>query len=118
VDDARILCGHPSRVGEQPDSTDAEKSGVLQVVLPLAKGGLAATPSSGHSTLGTNSLALVLTGRKDTDAAGRDTESHTPIGTSWGEIAAVGTVTVIRWAIRLIVQKHISPASPAERFAE
>jgi multiple sugar transport system permease protein len=81
----------------------------FQVVLPLAKGGLAATAifcviNSWNEFL----FALVLTGRKTQTLPVAIPNLITPIGTSWGEIAAVGTVTVIPVALfAFIVQKHI-----------
>jgi multiple sugar transport system permease protein len=81
----------------------------FQVVLPLAKGGLAATAifcviNSWNEFL----FALVLTGRKTQTLPVAIPNLITPIGTSWGEIAAVGTVTVIPVAVfAFIVQRHI-----------
>jgi multiple sugar transport system permease protein len=81
----------------------------FQVILPLAKGGLAATAifcviNSWNEFL----FALVLTGRSTQTLPVAIPTLITPIGTSWGQIAAVGTVTVIPVAIfAFIVQKHI-----------
>ena len=79
------------------------------MILPLAKGGLAATAifcviNSWNEFL----FALVLTGRSTQTLPVAIPTLITPIGTSWGQIAAVGTVTVIPVAIfAFIVQKHI-----------
>lgn len=81
----------------------------FSVILPLTRGGLAATAvfcviNSWNEFL----FALVLTGR--------DTETLpvalpgliTPLGTFWGQIGAVGTVTVIPVAVfAFLVQRHI-----------
>jgi len=119
VDDARILCGHPPELSEAARLDDAEKSGrssrwcYRSQRRPRGDRHLLC-----HQLLERISLRTGADRTKDTDAAGRDTESHHPIGTSWGEIAAVGTVTVIPVALfAFIVQKtHHLPASPAERI--
>jgi multiple sugar transport system permease protein len=87
----------------------SEARAFFQVILPLAKGGLAATAifcviNSWNEFL----FALVLTGRNTQTLPVAIPTLITPIGTSWGEIAAVGTVTVIPVALfAFIVQRHI-----------
>ena len=79
------------------------------VVLPLAKGGLAATAifciiNSWNEFL----FALVLTGRDTQTLPVAIPSLMTPLGTYWGQIAAVGTVTVIPVMVfAFIVQRHI-----------
>lgn len=79
------------------------------VILPLARGGLAATGifciiNSWNEFL----FALVLTGRDTQTLPVAIPSLMTPLGTYWGQIAAVGTVTVIPVMVfAFIVQRHI-----------
>lgn len=81
----------------------------LQVILPIVKPGLAATAifcliNSWNEFL----FALVLTGRETQTLPVAIPSLITPIGTSWGQVAAVGTVTVMPvMIVAFIVQKHI-----------
>ncbi len=81
----------------------------LYVVLPLVKGGLMATAifcliNSWNEFL----LALILTGRDTATLPVAIPGLMTPIGTFWGQIAAVGTVTTLPVLIfALLVQKHM-----------
>lgn len=81
----------------------------LRIALPLTKGGLGATTifliiNSWNEFL----FALILTGRDTATMPVALPSLLTPIGTFWGQIAAVATVTVIPVAIfAFIVQKHI-----------
>lgn len=80
-----------------------------RVVLPLTKGGIAATAvfcliNSWNEFL----FALVLTGRDTATLPVAVPTLLTPIGTFWGQIAAVGTVTVVPIAVfAFVVQKYI-----------
>lgn len=80
-----------------------------KIVLPLVKGGLVATGifcliNSWNEFL----LALILTGRQTATMPVAIPGLMTPLGTFWGQIAAVGTVTTLPVIIfALIVQKHI-----------
>ncbi|MFV0253229.1 MAG: carbohydrate ABC transporter permease [Beutenbergiaceae bacterium] len=79
------------------------------VILPIVKPGLAATSifcliNSWNEFL----FALVLTGRNTETLPVAIPSLITPIGTSWGQVAAVGTVTILPvLIIAFIVQKHI-----------
>lgn len=79
------------------------------VILPIVKPGLAATAifcliNSWNEFL----FALVLTGRYTQTLPVAIPSLITPIGTSWGQVAAVGTVTILPVLITaFIVQKHI-----------
>lgn len=81
----------------------------LRVILPIVKPGLAATAifcliNSWNEFL----FALVLTGRETQTLPVAIPSLITPIGTSWGQVAAVGTVTVMPvMIVAFIVQKHI-----------
>jgi multiple sugar transport system permease protein len=81
----------------------------FRVVLPLTKGGIAATTvfcliNSWNEFL----FALVLTGRDTATLPVAVPTLLTPIGTFWGQIAAVGTVTVLPIALfAFLVQKYI-----------
>ena len=81
----------------------------FRVVLPLTKGGIAATTvfcliNSWNEFL----FALVLTGRDTATLPVAIPTLLTPIGTFWGQIAAVGTVTVLPIALfAFLVQKYI-----------
>lgn len=81
----------------------------LQVILPIVRPGLAATGifcliNSWNEFL----FALVLTGRHTETLPVAIPSLITPIGTSWGQVAAVGTVTILPVLIvAFIVQKHI-----------
>lgn len=81
----------------------------FRVVLPLTKGGIAATSvfcliNSWNEFL----FALVLTGRDTATLPVAVPTLLTPIGTFWGQIAAVGTVTVLPIAFfAFLVQKYI-----------
>jgi multiple sugar transport system permease protein len=81
----------------------------LRVILPIVKPGLASTGifcliNSWNEFL----FALVLTGRHTQTLPVAIPSLITPIGTSWGQVAAVGTVTILPvLIIAFIVQKHI-----------
>ncbi|WP_299450141.1 carbohydrate ABC transporter permease [uncultured Serinicoccus sp.] len=81
----------------------------LRVIMPIVKPGLAATAifcliNSWNEFL----FALVLTGRETQTLPVAIPSLITPIGTSWGQVAAVGTVTVMPvMIVAFIVQKHI-----------
>ncbi|WP_136056136.1 carbohydrate ABC transporter permease [Microbacterium sp. K24] len=81
----------------------------LRVILPIVKPGLASTGifcliNSWNEFL----FALVLTGRNTETLPVAIPGLITPIGTSWGQVAAVGTVTILPvLIIAFIVQKHI-----------
>jgi len=81
----------------------------FRVVLPLALGGLSATAifcliMSWNDFL----FALILTGRETSTLTAAVPDLLTPMGTFWGQIAAVGTVTTVPVLIFAIaVQKHI-----------
>lgn len=81
----------------------------FRVILPIVKPGLAATAifcliNSWNEFL----FALVLTGRHTETLPVAIPSLITPIGTSWGQVAAVGTVTILPVLIvAFIVQKHI-----------
>ena len=81
----------------------------IRVVLPLALGGLSATAifcliMSWNDFL----FALILTGRDTSTLTAAVPNLLTPMGTFWGQIAAVGTVTTIPVLVFAIaVQKHI-----------
>lgn len=87
----------------------AEATIFLRVVLPLTRGGLAATSiflliNSWNEFL----FALILTGRDTATMPVALPNLLTPIGTFWGQIAAVATVTVVPVAVfAFIVQKHL-----------
>lgn len=86
-----------------------EWSTFLRVILPIVKPGLAATGifcliNSWNEFL----FALVLTGRHTQTLPVAIPSLITPIGTSWGQVAAVGTVTILPVLIvAFVVQKHI-----------
>ncbi|WP_144874546.1 carbohydrate ABC transporter permease [Microbacterium sp. 1.5R] len=81
----------------------------LRVIVPIVKPGLASTAifcliNSWNEFL----FALVLTGRNTETLPVAIPGLITPIGTSWGQVAAVGTVTILPvLIIAFIVQKHI-----------
>jgi multiple sugar transport system permease protein len=81
----------------------------LRVILPIVKPGLASTGifcliNSWNEFL----FALVLTGRHTQTLPVAIPSLITPIGTSWGQVAAVGTITILPvLIIAFIVQKHI-----------
>lgn len=81
----------------------------LRVILPIVKPGLAATGifcliNSWNEFL----FALVLTGRDTQTLPVAIPSLITPIGTSWGQVAAVGTVTILPvMIVAFLVQKHI-----------
>ncbi|MGX8012325.1 carbohydrate ABC transporter permease [Mesorhizobium sp. ORM8.1] len=81
----------------------------LRIVLPLTRGGLAATSifcliNSWNEFL----FALVLTSRDTATIPVAVPNLLTPIGTFWGQIAAVGTVTVLPVVIfAFAVQRHM-----------
>lgn len=81
----------------------------MSVILPLVRPGLAATAifcliNSWNEFL----FALVLTGRDTETLPVAIPSLITPIGTSWGQISAVGTVTIMPVLIvAFVVQKHI-----------
>lgn len=87
----------------------SEVSAFFRVVLPLTRGGIAATAiflliNSWNEFL----FALILTGRKTETLPVAIPSLLTPIGTFWGQIAAVATVTVIPVCIfAFAVQKHM-----------
>ena len=80
-----------------------------RVILPIVKPGLASTAifcliNSWNEFL----FALVLTGRNTETLPVAIPSLITPIGTSWGQVAAVGTITILPvLIIAFIVQKHI-----------
>lgn len=81
----------------------------FRVVLPIVKPGLASTAifcliNSWNEFL----FALVLTGRHTETLPVAIPGLITPVGTSWGQVAAVGTVTILPVLIvAFLVQKHI-----------
>jgi multiple sugar transport system permease protein len=81
----------------------------LRVILAVVKPGLAATAifcliNSWNEFL----FALVLTGRHTQTLPVAIPSLITPIGTSWGQVAAVGTVTILPvMIVAFLVQKHI-----------
>jgi multiple sugar transport system permease protein len=84
-------------------------SAFFKVVLPLVRGGLMATAifcliNSWNEFL----MALILTGRNTATLPVAIPGLMTPLGTFWGQIAAVGTVTTLPVMIfALLVQKHM-----------
>jgi multiple sugar transport system permease protein len=73
-----------------------EASAFFRIVLPLTRGGVAATTiflliNSWNEFL----FALILTGRRTATLPVAIPNLLTPIGTFWGQIAAVATVTVV-----------------------
>jgi len=87
----------------------SEFSAFFRVVLPLTKGGIAATAiflliNSWNEFL----FALILTSRDTATLPVAIPTLLTPIGTFWGQIAAVATVTVIPICIfAFAVQKYM-----------
>lgn len=87
----------------------SELSAFFRVVLPLTKGGIAATAiflliNSWNEFL----FALILTSRDTATLPVAIPSLLTPIGTFWGQIAAVATVTVIPICIfAFAVQKYM-----------
>ncbi|MEI7546357.1 MAG: carbohydrate ABC transporter permease [Mycobacteriaceae bacterium] len=81
----------------------------LRIVLPLTAGGLAATAifcfiNSWNEFL----FALILTGKKTATLPVAVPNLMTPIGTFWGQICAVGTVTVVPvLVLAFAVQRYI-----------
>ncbi len=81
----------------------------LRIALPLTRGGLVATTiflliNSWNEFL----FALILTGRDSATMPVALPNLLTPIGTFWGQIAAVATVTILPVAIfAFLVQKHM-----------
>ena len=81
----------------------------LSVLLPLTRGGLAATAifcviNSWNELL----YGLILTNRNTATLPVAVPSLMTPIGTFWGQIAAVGVVTTLPMLIfALLVQRHI-----------
>ena len=81
----------------------------FRIILPLTKGGLAATAifcfiNSWNEFL----FALILTGKSTATLPVAVPNLMTPIGTFWGQICAVGTVTVIPvLVLAFIVQKYM-----------
>jgi multiple sugar transport system permease protein len=74
----------------------SEATAFLRIVLPLTKGGIAATAiflliNSWNEFL----FALILTSRETSTLPVAIPNLLTPIGTFWGQIAAVATVTVV-----------------------
>jgi multiple sugar transport system permease protein len=84
-------------------------SAFFRIVLPLTSGGLAATAifcfiNSWNEFL----FALILTGKSTATLPVAVPNLMTPIGTFWGQICAVGTVTVIPvLVLAFIVQKYM-----------
>lgn len=84
-------------------------SAFFKVVLPLVRGGLMATAifcliNSWNEFL----MALILTGRDTATLPVAIPGLMTPLGTFWGQIAAVGTVTTLPVMIfALLVQRHM-----------
>jgi multiple sugar transport system permease protein len=87
----------------------SEVTAFLRVVLPLTRGGIAATAiflliNSWNEFL----FALILTSRSTATLPVAIPNLLTPIGTFWGQIAAVATVTVIPVCIfAFAVQKYM-----------
>ena len=87
----------------------SEVSAFFRVVLPLTKGGIAATAiflliNSWNEFL----FALILTSRDTATLPVAIPSLLTPIGTFWGQIAAVATVTVVPICIfAFAVQKYM-----------
>jgi len=87
----------------------SEVSAFFRIVLPLTRGGIAATAiflliNSWNEFL----FALILTGRKTETLPVAIPSLLTPIGTFWGQIAAVATVTVIPVCVfAFAVQKYM-----------
>lgn len=87
----------------------SEAGTFLRIALPLTRGGLVATSiflviNSWNEFL----FALILTGRDTATMPVALPSLLTPIGTFWGQIAAVATVTVVPVAIfAFLVQKHM-----------
>ena len=87
----------------------SEMSAFFRVVLPLTKGGIAATAiflliNSWNEFL----FALILTSRDSATLPVAIPSLLTPIGTFWGQIAAVATVTVVPICIfAFAVQKYM-----------
>jgi len=87
----------------------SEFQAFVKIVLPLTKNGLVATAiflviNSWNEFL----FGLILTSRDTATMPVALPTLLTPIGTFWGQIAAVATVTVIPVAIfAFVVQKHI-----------
>lgn len=87
----------------------SELSAFFRVVLPLTKGGIAATAiflliNSWNEFL----FALILTSRDTATLPVAIPSLLTPIGTFWGQIAAVATVTVVPICIfAFAVQKYM-----------
>ncbi len=86
-----------------------EVSAFFRIVLPLTKGGIAATAiflliNSWNEFL----FALILTGRDTETLPVAIPNLLTPIGTFWGQIAAVATVTVVPVCVfAFAVQKYM-----------
>jgi multiple sugar transport system permease protein len=86
-----------------------EVSAFFRIVLPLTKGGIAATAiflliNSWNEFL----FALILTGRDTQTLPVAIPNLLTPIGTFWGQIAAVATVTVVPVCVfAFAVQKYM-----------
>lgn len=87
----------------------SETAAFFRIVLPLTRGGVAATAiflliNSWNEFL----FALILTGRSTATLPVGIPNLLTPIGTFWGQIAAVATVTVIPVCIfAFAVQKYM-----------
>lgn len=87
----------------------SETAAFFRIVLPLTKGGIAATAiflliNSWNEFL----FALILTSRGTATLPVAIPNLMTPIGTFWGQIAAVATVTVIPVCIfAFVVQKYM-----------
>jgi len=87
----------------------SEISAFFRIVLPLTRGGVAATAiflliNSWNEFL----FALILTGRSTATLPVAIPNLLTPIGTFWGQIAAVATVTVIPVCVfAFVVQKYM-----------
>jgi multiple sugar transport system permease protein len=86
-----------------------EAAAFFRIVLPLTKGGIAATAiflliNSWNEFL----FALILTGRDTSTLPVAIPNLLTPIGTFWGQIAAVATVTVVPVCLfAFAVQKYM-----------
>jgi multiple sugar transport system permease protein len=87
----------------------SEAAAFFRIVLPLTRGGIAATAiflliNSWNEFL----FALILTGRQTATLPVAIPNLLTPIGTFWGQIAAVATVTVIPVCVfAFAVQKYM-----------
>jgi len=106
----QFMRGIPRELDEAATIDGASRSRFfLFVLIPLTRGGLAATAifcviNSWNELL----YGLILTSRNTATLPVSVPSLMTPIGTFWGQIAAVGVVTTLPMLIfALLVQKHI-----------